>query len=129
MIINLNFVVAALGCLVLAACWIIYSQSGKRGLALTLCGCGVIIGVTLASTYPTRLLNLAGILVALCVLGLLALSVSMLSHARRQRGPRYYAPAELNGRCSACGVSDQLKHYKQGWLCAACAHRKGTQAA
>lgn len=126
---NLNIIAAALGCLALLACLVIYRNSGRRGLILALCGCGLIVSVTLAYTYPTRLLSLAGILFASCVLALLALCISAINHTRRRHGPRYHPPTEMSGICSTCARYGLLKRYQQGWLCATCASRLHAQAA
>lgn len=129
MLINLNIIAAALGCLALLACLVIYRNSGRRGLVLALSGCGVIVSITLAYTYPTRLLSLAGIIFALCLLALLVLCISVVNHTRRRQGPRYHPPDEISGICSTCARPTMLKRYRQGWLCATCASRLGAQAA
>lgn len=129
MTMNLNIAAATLGCLALVACLVIYRNSGKRGLVLALSGCGIIVSVTLAYTYPTRLLSLAGIIFASCVLALLALCISAVNHTRRQQGPRYHPPDEIRGICSTCARAGMLKRYQQGWLCATCASRLHAHAA
>ena len=65
----------------------------------------------------------AGLCILLGVVALLFYCTSMVSRARRRRGPRYQPPRELRGACSECGRDMLLQRYKQGWLCATCARR------
>jgi uncharacterized Tic20 family protein len=107
MTVNFNLVAALLGCLALIACRVICRKSGIRGLALALCGCSVIVGVTLVYLDPTRFLHLAGIMLALLVLALVLVCIGKVSHARRKHGPRYRPPARCAARVAgAQGLSE-----------------------
>lgn len=123
MIINLNYLVAALGCIALLVCWIVCRKSGSRGLLLALGGCIVIAFAALAYQDTWRLVDLIGIVLACCVLLLLVLSISMVMKARRRRVPTYQAPDRILGTCSECGRRAALQRREQGWLCRHCARR------
>lgn len=127
---NFNVIAALAGCLaLLVCCRVIWQASRLRGLVLAGGGCVLIIGLTVAYTFPAQALPVAGVLLAIGVLSLLLVCLSMLIHVYRQRGPRYQPPREMNGACGLCGKSTHLKQYQQGWLCRACAGRIGAKAA
>jgi hypothetical protein len=101
-----------------------------RGFLWMVVGIILILGAALYVQDPSMLMSSEGIIMlASFVFALLILWFSKLSYARRHHGPRYQAPDEMSGRCSACARPAQLKHSKQGWLCTRCAHRSDAQAA
>lgn len=127
---NFNILAALAGCAALLICSrVIWPASRWRGLILASGGCAVIIGATLIASFPARVMQLGGIVLAVGLLALLLVCLSLLVHVQHQRGPRYQAPREISGACSRCAKSTHLKHYQQGWLCRACAGRIGAKAA
>lgn len=129
MIIDLNWTVALLGCAALVLFWLWQRTSGVRGLLFVLLGNIIIIGAVLYTQNASRFSSVVGMLLAFLVIASLVLCLVMLSLKRRHQAPRYQAPNEMNGRCSECAKLAQLKHYKQGWLCAMCARRRDAKAA
>lgn len=129
MIIDLDWFVAILGCVALFIFWMWHRASGMRGFVLLVIGMLVIIGALLYEQDASGLPYVVGIALAGLVLTMLLFTLGKLMYARKRHMPRYQAPSEMNGRCSACARQTYLKHYEQGWLCAMCAHHIGAKAA
>jgi hypothetical protein len=122
MVINLNWLVAFLGCVALFLFWCWQSRSGMRGFLFMLLGCGVIVGAVMYQQEASRLPNIVGFSLAFLVLALLLFCLVRLVVGRRSGpAPRYQAPNEMRGRCSRCTSVALLKHYEHGWLCSKCA--------
>jgi heme A synthase len=129
MIVNLNWIVAFLGCVALFLFWLWKRASGARGFLFMLIGLSVIIGAVIYQQDASQLPGMIGFLLAFLVLALLLLCLGKLSFAHRHHAPRYQAPHEMRGRCSECAKLAQVKHYERGWLCATCANRRDAKAA
>lgn len=129
MIVNLNWIVALLGCASLFLFWLWKRSSGARGFLFMCIGLSVIVGAVIYQQDAPQLPGTIGFVLVFLVLALLLLCLAKLSFAHRHHVPRYQAPNEMNGRCSECAKLARLHHYERGWLCATCANRKDAKAA
>src|SRR5579862_3032182 len=102
MIINMNWMVALIGCASLCLFWRWQHASGRRGLLFVAIGCIVILGAVIYQQEAASLPAFVGLLLAVLVFAGLLFWLGRLLFAPAHPAPHYQAPAEMHGRCSAC---------------------------
>ena|SRR5258708_40274044 len=105
MILNLNSATVILGCMVLLVFWLLRLKSGLRRFLYGIVGCILLIAAILNSQNDWRVLDLGGIVVAICILALLAVYVRMSVRVRARRRPHYHVPNEMRGSFSKSASS------------------------